>query len=249
MSGWRTLTRAGAAAAIVLSALLPTAPAGASEVSDRIEARAGVSRRIGALRQSSARQARRLHRAVVAAQRESDRRPGLRSLSVLDEARRAEQRHARRSERRLHILQAERAELEAWLTTWGVFRVCPVDPPRYIHDDFGEIVTVGDVEPHVHHGVDIEAPTWTPVRAPFDGYADASSSGLGGYEVRLDGDRGDIYIAHLVGWARSGWVGAGAIIGYVGSTGLSTAPHAHIQWNPWGGPVADPYYLLRLSCG
>lgn len=244
------MAKAGAAAAIALAtSLAAAAPAGASEVSERIEAQRTVNRQITSLTRISNRHARWLHRRVVAAQREADRRPGMKTLSVLDEARRAEARHARRVDRRLRGMEARRAELESWLATWAVFRVCPVDGPRYIHDDFGEIVTVGDVKPHVHYGVDIEAPTWTPIRAPFDGYADASYSTLGGYEVRLDGERGDIYIAHLVGWGHTGWVSAGAIIGYVGSTGLSTAPHAHLQWNPWGGPPADAYYLLRLSCG
>lgn len=250
LNGWRKVARAGAAAVVALSTvLMAAAPARTSEVSERIDATRSLSRRIAGLTRTSSRHARWLHRRVVAAEREEDRRPGLRTVSLLDEALRAEARHARRVARRLRELRARKAEIEAWLATWAVFRVCPVDPPRYVHDDFGEIVTVGNVEPHVHHGNDIEAPTWTPIRAPFDGYARASYTTLGGYEVRVDGARGDVYIAHLVGWGHSGWVRAGTIIGYVGSTGLSTAPHAHVQWNPWGGPATDAYYLLRLSCG
>jgi murein DD-endopeptidase MepM/ murein hydrolase activator NlpD len=171
------------------------------------------------------------------------------SVSVLRAAHRADARFARRTNRRLRTLEARRAELEGWLAVWGVFRVCPVDPPRFVHDDFGEIVTVGDVEPHVHHGNDVEAPTWTPIRAPFDGYASSSYSSLGGHEVRIRGDRGSVYIAHLISYGQLGWVRAGSTVGYVGSTGLSTAPHAHVGWYPWDGPATDAYYLLRLSCG
>jgi murein DD-endopeptidase MepM/ murein hydrolase activator NlpD len=98
-------------------------------------------------------------------------------------------------------------------------------------------------------GSDVEAPSWTPIRAPFDGYAWGSSSPLGGYQVRVRGDRGYVFIAHLYGYGDLGWVSAGTTVGYVGSTGLSTAPHAHVEWHPWDGGAVDPYYLLRLSCG
>ena len=146
------------------------------------------------------------------------------------------------------LLTTRRDDLQAWLATWGILRVCPVDAPRFIHDDFGEIVRVGDVEPHVHMGNDIVAPSWTPIRAPFDGYAWASSSPLGGYQVRVRGDRGYVFNAHLIGYGDLGWVGAGAIIGYVGATGDSTASHDHFEWHPWDGGAVDPYYLLTLAC-
>jgi murein DD-endopeptidase MepM/ murein hydrolase activator NlpD len=140
-------------------------------------------------------------------------------------------------------------QTRAWIDAWAIFRVCPVDAPRYIHDDFGEIVNVPGVEPHVHRGSDIQAPTWTPIRAPFDGYAWASYTPLGGYQVRVDGARGTVFNAHLIDYGRLGWVGAGTIVGYVGSTGDATAPHDHFQWHPWDGAPVDPYYLLRLTCG
>jgi murein DD-endopeptidase MepM/ murein hydrolase activator NlpD len=234
----------------VLSILLvAAAPARSSEVSARIEARRTTQQRIANVTRISSRHARWLHRRLVSAERENDRRPGMRSMSVLDQARRAEERHARRARLRLAALRERRDELETWLTTWGVFRVCPVDPPRFIHDDFGELVTVGDVEPHIHQGNDIQAPTWTPVRAPFDGYASSSYSALGGYGVRIQGDGGYALIAHLISYGDLGWVRAGTTVGYVGSTGLSTAPHAHVEWHPWDGAAVDAYFLLRLSCG
>jgi len=85
----------------------------------------------------------------------------------------------RLTHRRLRALEARRQELEAWLDSWGTFRVCPVDAPHYIHNDFGEIVELEGVEPHVHMGSDIEAPTWTPIRAPFDGYVEKRLVNLG----------------------------------------------------------------------
>jgi murein DD-endopeptidase MepM/ murein hydrolase activator NlpD len=235
--------------ALTLVVLAAAAPARASEVSWRIEAERRLERRIVELSRSAQRRERRLHDRVLAAQRTADDRPGLNSLSILSAAHRAERRYRWRVSRRLRRLEAKRAGIESWLATWAVFRVCPVDPPRYVHDDFGQIVRVGDVEPHVHRGSDIQAPTWTPIRAPFDGYAVSSSSPLGGYQVRVHGDRGYAFIAHLIGYGRLGWVRAGTTIGYVGSTGLSTAPHAHFEWHPWDGAAVDPYYLLRLTCG
>lgn len=249
MRGFRGLYTAGAAAVIALTVLVgAAAPASASEVSDNVRAERRVERRLTRLTKLSHERSRALRGAVVVAQRDADTRPGLQSLAALQQVRLAERRFNSWMTRRLEALRTRRAELEAWLYSWGVFRVCPVDAPRYIHNDFGEIVSVEGVEPHVHMGSDIEAPTWTSIRAPFDGYAWGSYSPLGGYQVRVRSDRGYVFNAHLIAYGDLGWVDAGTTIGYVGDTGLSTAPHDHFEWHPWGGGAVDPYYLLTLSC-
>jgi murein DD-endopeptidase MepM/ murein hydrolase activator NlpD len=249
LRGFRGLCTAGATAVIAFTVLVgAAAPASASEVSDNVRAEKRVERRLTRLTELSRERSRALRRAVVVAQRDADTRPGLQSLSALQHVRLAERRLNSWMTRRIGALERRRIELEAWLYSWGIFRVCPVDAPRYIHNDFGEIVNVEGVEPHVHMGSDIEAPTWTPIRAPFDGYAWGSYSPLGGYQVRVRGDRGYVFNAHLIAYGDLGWVEAGTTIGYVGDTGLSTAPHGHFEWHPWDGGAVDPYYLLTLSC-
>ena len=248
MRGITRFWSAGAAAALTLVVLSGTAPGVASEVSDALRANKRVERRIhGITREANAR-SRSLHRAVIATQRQNDARPGRQTLTTLRQARRNERRFNAWTEDRLGILTARRADLQSWLATWAIFRICPVDAPRWIHDDFGEIVSVEGVEPHVHMGSDIEASTWTPIRAPFDGYASSSSSPLGGYQVYVRGDLGYVFNAHLIAYGDLGWVRAGTIIGYVGATGDSTAPHDHFEWHPWHGRAVDPYYLLTLVC-
>lgn len=249
MRGFRKVRTAGAAAVVALVVLTgAAAPAAASEVSDNLRAEKRVERQITRLTKLSRERSRALRRAVAVAGRDADTRPGRHSLLFLSTARLAERGFTRWANRRLDALETRHADLEAWLYSFGVFRVCPVDAPRYIHNDFGEIVNVEGVEPHVHMGSDIEAPTWTPIRAPFDGYAWSSYSPLGGYQVRVRGERGYVFNAHLIGYGDLGWVGAGTIIGYVGATGDSTAPHDHFEWHPWNGGAADPYYLLSLAC-
>ncbi len=249
LSGFRSLCTAATVAAIVLAVLSGAAtPASASEVGDRIRIEKSVGQRITKLTKLSRVRSRELRRGVVIAERDDDARPGLSTFSVLRKARRTERRFTAWVTERLRSLRSQQEELEAWLSTWAVFRVCPVDSPHYIHNDFGEIVNVEGVEPHVHMGSDIEAPLWTPIRAPFDGYAWGSYSPLGGYQVRVRGDRGYVFNAHLIAYGDLGWVGAGAIVGYVGDTGDSTAPHDHFEWHPWEGGAVDPYYLLSLSC-
>lgn len=82
-----------------------------------------------------------------------------------------------------------------------------------------------------HYGVDYGAPTGTPVRATADGVViSAATRGGGGRTIRLRHANGYVtaYL-HLSGYARgirSGRrVRQGEVIGYVGSSGLSTAPH------------------------
>ena len=247
--GKRDLGTAGAAAVIALTLLVgAAAPASASAVGDNVRAEKRLTREIKVLTRHGRTHARQLHRAVVGAQRDSDARPGMRTQSVLLRARRAELRFNRWTARRLDTLKRRRSDVQMWLYSWGIFRVCPVDAPHYIHSDFGEIVHVEGVEPHVHMGNDIQAPSWTPIRAPFDGYAWSSYSPLGGYQVRVRGDRGYVFNAHLIAYGDLGWVDAGTVIGYVGATGDSTASHDHFEWHPWNGGAVDPHYLLTLAC-
>ena len=246
---YRKVCTASAAAAVVVGMLSgAAAPAAASEVSDALRQHRRVERRIEAFSNEAHQRSRALRRAVIDAQRGNDARPGRQTLSSLRQIRRDERRFNAWAEKRLHALDARRADLQWWIDTWAIFRVCPVDAPRSIHNDFGEVVRIEGIEPHVHRGSDIEAPTWTPIRAPFDGYASSSSSPLGGYQVYVRGDRGYVFNAHLIAYGDLGWVSAGAIIGYVGATGDSTAPHDHFEWHPWNGGAVDPYYLLSLVC-
>ncbi|WP_174298448.1 M23 family metallopeptidase, partial [Sphingomonas bacterium] len=99
----------------------------------------------------------------------------------------------------------------------------------------------------MHKGIDIGAPIGTPVVAAAAGTV-RSAGWSGGYGrfVRLDhpGSLATGY-GHLSGMAVHAGeaVRAGQVIGYVGSSGLSTGPHLH--WEVWrNGTAIDP---LRLS--
>jgi murein DD-endopeptidase MepM/ murein hydrolase activator NlpD len=88
-----------------------------------------------------------------------------------------------------------------------------------------------------HYGMDFTAPRGTPVFATGDGVilrADANSSGYGNH-IRIDHGFGYISLyAHLrsskpYNVRRGQKVKRGDIIGYVGSTGRSQAPHLHYE--------------------
>jgi len=245
---FRKAWTAGAAVAALILLTGAAGPAVGSEVGDTVRANRRVERQIKRVTRAARQHSRALHRSVVVAQHDAEARPGLQTITFLRRVWRQERRFNAWTEERLAELSARHDDLEAWLYTWGIFRVCPVDAPRYIHNDFGEIVNVEGVEPHVHKGSDIEAPTWTPIRAPFDGYASSSYSPLGGYQVYVRGEHGYVFNAHLIGYGDLGEVRAGTIIGYVGDTGDSTAPHDHFEWHPWNGGAVDPFYLLSLAC-
>jgi murein DD-endopeptidase MepM/ murein hydrolase activator NlpD len=131
---------------------------------------------------------------------------------------------------------------------WGVFLVCPVDPPRTVYNDFGAVRSGGGY--HVHQGNDIVAPMGTPVRAPFSGTAVASPNVPGGLAVKVFGPAGFVYNAHLSGYGQLGRVEAGTVVGYVGNTGNASgaAPHDHFEWHPGGGGAVDPHPLLMQVC-
>jgi peptidoglycan LD-endopeptidase LytH len=81
-----------------------------------------------------------------------------------------------------------------------------------------------------HSGVDLLAPSGTPVVAVHGGTVHyvADESGGGGNVVYLTGGGDAYYYAHLldfVGGDRS--VTAGELLGHVGQSGNATAPHLH----------------------
>jgi murein DD-endopeptidase MepM/ murein hydrolase activator NlpD len=149
---------------------------------------------------------------------------------------------------RLSTLHTRYRSLQSWLDREGIFRTCPVPAFTTIYDNFGVIVRLPHVPVHVHQGDDVMAPTDSPIIAPFDGYATTGRSKLGGLEVRVFGADGYIYNAHLSRLGSLGYVNAGDIVGYVGSTGDATGPHDHIEWHPGDGAAVDPSPLLTAAC-
>lgn len=99
---------------------------------------------------------------------------------------------------------------------------------------------------HFHGGLDLAAPLGTEVRAAAAGRARVSYEGGYGLHVTLDhgGSVVTLY-GHLeqVLVANGQLVAAGARIGLVGSTGVSTGPHLHFEVRRQGRPV-DPTPLL-----
>lgn len=90
----------------------------------------------------------------------------------------------------------------------------------------------------VHEGLDMAAPSGTPIRAMGDGeIVSAQYDGGYGFRTVIRHDDGtETWYCHQSGFeVVSGRVEAGDIIGYVGSTGNSTGPHLHVEVHPFGG--------------
>ncbi len=86
----------------------------------------------------------------------------------------------------------------------------------------------------MHTGIDFAAAIGTPIYATADGTIDKVDVSFSGYGKVIEIDHGFGYrtrYAHMHGFAiRNGQkVKRGDLIGYVGNTGLSTAPHLHYE--------------------
>lgn len=96
-----------------------------------------------------------------------------------------------------------------------------------------------------HLGVDYGAPTGTPVMVVGDGIVTfAAHRGASGKMIAVRHNAVyETQYKHLSGFASGikagSRVGMGQIIGYVGSTGLSTGPHLHFEFNE-NGRFVDP---------
>jgi hypothetical protein len=97
----------------------------------------------------------------------------------------------------------------------------------------------------LHKGVDWAAPIGTPVLAAFAGKVVFAGDGSGyGNFIRIDhGDGRATGYAHLsrfeTGIAPGVAIAAGDVIGFVGTTGLSTGPHLHFELYQ-AGVAVDP---------
>ncbi|WP_321835559.1 peptidoglycan DD-metalloendopeptidase family protein [Pseudomonas kulmbachensis] len=106
-----------------------------------------------------------------------------------------------------------------------------------------------------HKGVDYAAPRGTPIKATGDGKV-LLAGRRGGYGNTVIIQHGNTYrtlYGHMQGFAKGvktgGSVKQGQVIGYIGTTGLSTGPHLHYEFqvngvhvDPLGQklPMADP---------
>lgn len=150
--------------------------------------------------------------------------------------------------RRTVTLRTQRLSLTEWIQTFGVFRTCPVAGPTSIANDFGVWVIKPKVPKHTHQGNDMSAANGTPIVAPFDGIAEATPNTLGGLAVKVFGDQGYVYNAHMSAYGKLGKVKAGDVIGYVGATGDAGGYHDHFEWHPGNGDAVDPYPYLMAVC-
>lgn len=105
----------------------------------------------------------------------------------------------------------------------------------------------------MHYGMDFTAPTGTPIYATGDGKVievkgtSRSRSGFG-MVIKIDHDFGyETLYGHLSAFnvKRNQKIKRGDIIGYVGNTGGSTAPHLHYEVHKNGKAINPAYYYYK----
>lgn len=99
-----------------------------------------------------------------------------------------------------------------------------------------------------HRGIDIAAPSGTPVGAVRSGtvtFAGWSTQGYGNLVRVRHADGSEAWYGHFssISVSVGQYVSQGAVVGRVGSTGISTGPHLHLELHERGQAV-DPLALL-----
>lgn len=102
----------------------------------------------------------------------------------------------------------------------------------------------------MHTGIDFAAAIGTPIYATADGVIDRTNVSFSGYGKTIEIDHGFGYrtrYAHMHGFAvaQGQKVKRGELIGYVGNTGLSTAPHLHYEVFINGRHVNPVHYFFN----
>jgi murein DD-endopeptidase MepM/ murein hydrolase activator NlpD len=102
----------------------------------------------------------------------------------------------------------------------------------------------------MHTGIDFAAAIGTPIYATADGVIDKLHVSFSGYGKMLEIDHGFGYrtrYAHMHGFAvkQGQKIKRGDLIGYVGDTGLSTAPHLHYEVFVNGSHANPVHYFFN----
>lgn len=102
----------------------------------------------------------------------------------------------------------------------------------------------------MHQGMDFASSIGTPIYATADGTVQKVDFSFSGYGKMVEINHGFGYMtryAHMHGFAvyRGQKVKRGELIGYVGNTGLSTAPHLHYEVHVNGSAVNPVYYFFN----
>ncbi|MBR5400321.1 MAG: M23 family metallopeptidase [Treponema sp.] len=129
----------------------------------------------------------------------------------------------------------------------------PLDRDSFwISSEFGKRKNPIDGKWKDHNGIDFAAPEGTPVYAIKDGYVAyciSEDKTLGNYVI-LTHDTGKMtsVYAHLSSFCinQYDFVRKGAIIGYVGHTGMATGSHLHFEIRQ-GGVAQDPRSKLNIK--
>lgn len=107
----------------------------------------------------------------------------------------------------------------------------------------------------MHQGLDFAGPIGTPIYATADGVVQKVDVSFSGYGKVVEINHGFGYMtryAHMHGFAvhEGQKVKRGELLGYVGNTGLSTAPHLHYEVHINGKAVNPVYYFFNdLNAG
>ncbi|HEX8102899.1 MAG TPA: peptidoglycan DD-metalloendopeptidase family protein [Solirubrobacteraceae bacterium] len=151
----------------------------------------------------------------------------------------------------LHILEKEEQRIQAKLAQAS--GALPAGPIRHgsgslIFPVNGPIVSpFGQRWGRLHAGVDIAAPTGTPIRAADGGRVAIAGwvSGYGNYTCIQHNSSLSTCYGHQTSFATSvgATVSKGQVIGYVGCTGHCFGPHVHFETRVGGAPVDPMGYL------
>ena len=124
----------------------------------------------------------------------------------------------------------------------------PIEGP--VASSFGERQDPINGEGAFHSGIDIDAPSGTPVRAAADGDVSSAAMGAGyGREVVLNHGHDVMTVyGHLSAIAvlPGQHVTRGQVIGYVGQSGRATGPHLHYEVRVHNVPV-NPHKYMRTT--
>lgn len=118
-----------------------------------------------------------------------------------------------------------------------------------INSRFGLRHLAGERAPRRHEGVDIAAPTGSRVLASAEGVVSAAGrdGGYGNFVEIVHPNGLRTFYAHLsrIETRVGAEVGAGQVIGKVGSTGYSTGPHLHFEVRRDGAQIDPLEYIGR----